>query len=233
MATHFDKIATGYHEIQYSLNNEVYLRIGELLNSRIANQTVLDIGNGGYFPYDIHLPSSIIAVDVSSELLKKITSQKVKKVVGDARTLTAIENDSVDVVLLLFCIHHINGKNEREAIMSMNEILKAARLKLKKGGRLIIAEAILNPTFYFIEKLLYKVFYFFMKIFGRDMVFFHSDANIISSLTGAFQNKVSDIFVKRIKLKESIDPIAGAFPGLIRIPPWLIYSRHIFYEVLK
>ena len=48
MATHFDKIATGYHEIQSTLNNEVYLRIGELLNPRIANQTVLDIGNGGY-----------------------------------------------------------------------------------------------------------------------------------------------------------------------------------------
>jgi len=233
MATHFDKIATGYHEIQSSFNNEVYLRIGELLNPRIANQIVLDIGNGGYFPYDTNLPSSIIAVDASSEMLKKITDQKVKKIVGDARTLTAIENDSVDVVLLLFCIHHVTGKNKKEAIGSMNEIVNAARLKLKKGGRLIIAEATLNPVFYFIEKLLYKVFYFFMKIFGRDMVFFHSDANIISSLTGTFQNKVSDIFVKRIKLKEPIDPIAGAFPGLIKIPPWLIYSRHVFYEVTK
>ncbi|OGU62715.1 MAG: hypothetical protein A2V66_12370 [Ignavibacteria bacterium RBG_13_36_8] len=233
MATHFDKIATEYHSIQNNLNSEVYIRIGELLNSRIANKIILDIGNGGYFPYDTRLPSSIIAVDVSNEMLKKIMDQKIKKIVGDARTLTAIENDSIDLVLLLFCIHHVTGKNEMEAIRSMNEIVNAARLKLKKGGRLIVAEATLNPVFYFIEKLLYKVFYFFMKIFGRDMVFFHSDANIISSLTGTFQNKASDIFIKRIKLKEPIDPIAGAFPGLIKIPPWLIYSRHNFYEVTK
>ena len=143
MATHFDKIATGYHTIQNNLNSEVYIRIGELLNPRITNQTVLDIGNGGYFAYDLNLPSSITAVDISREMLKKITNQKVKKVVGDARTLTAIENDSVDVVLLLFCIHHVTGKNEKEAIRSMNEIVNAARLKLKKRGRLIVAEATL------------------------------------------------------------------------------------------
>jgi SAM-dependent methyltransferase len=230
---HFDKIAAGYHAIQNDINNEVYLRIGELLNPRVAGRVVLDIGNGGYFPYDINLPSSIISVDVSKEMLGKITDRKVRTVVGDARTLIAIEDASVDIVLLLFCIHHVNGRNAKEAVSSMNEIIKAAYSKLKDGGRLIIAEATLNRPLYFIETLSYKPIYFFLKMFGRDMVFFHNNANIISSLSSIFQKQVSDVFIKTIKLKESIDPISGAFPGLIKIPPWLIYSRHVFYEVSK
>lgn len=38
MATHSDKIATSYHEVQNSTNKELYLRISELLNpSRTEN----------------------------------------------------------------------------------------------------------------------------------------------------------------------------------------------------
>lgn len=233
MSSHFDKIADGYHSIQSNTNNELYLRLGEILNPRLADKVVLDIGNGGFFPYDTGLPSSVTAVDISSEMLSKISDSRVRKVVDDARTLTSIENNSIDIVLLLFCIHHVTGKNEREAIRSMNEMVNAARSKLKKGGQLIIAEAILNPFFYFIENILYGIIYRLLNRFGRDMVFFHSAANILSSLKNAFPDKASDIHVERIYLNDPIDPIAGVFPGLIKIPPWLIYSRHMFYEITK
>jgi ubiquinone/menaquinone biosynthesis C-methylase UbiE len=231
--SHFDKISINYAINNDKCNHEIYAKLASFINPKIIKQNVLDIGNGGYFPYNIDDAESVTAIDISTEMLDQIIHPGIIKVIGDARTLLNINDESYDVVMLCFCIHHVNGNDVNSAINSLNQIITTAHSKLKKGGRLIITECIVNNYLYFCQRVLYEVVKFFLKACGKDMIFFHNNQNVLNAMCRAFVISPYEIDQVEIKLEQAIDPLVGTFPGIIKIPAWMNFTQFVFYEVVK
>ena len=56
-------------------------------------------------------------------MLTKIKDDKIIKINEDARNITEITNSSVDIILISFALHHINGPKYIDSIKSLNKIL--------------------------------------------------------------------------------------------------------------
>lgn len=226
----FNQISDSYASNNDKHNYEQFIKIKELLDPQITNMKVLDIGNGGYFCYEIDKTESVTAVDNSLKMLENCIHPKVLTVVSDARKLDEIPNKSFDVAILCLCIHHINGITYQSAIDAIYTVLTTASKKIKVGGKLIIIEPTLNNFLHFCQRVLYQPIYFFLRLFKKDMVFFHSDKTLMRAIQH-FSSR--DIRRVDIILTESMDPLAGTFPGLIILPPKLHYSKYVYYEAIK
>lgn len=229
---HFDKISKDYKTTSEEQNAELYSELAKIINPNAINKIILDVGNGGFSPYDMDQTKSITAVDLSEEMLKNIVHPKVKTVVDDARSLTNIEDESMDVVFLIFCVHHINGRTYADAIDSLRCVINAAHKKLKTDGKLIIAEPILYPFWYLIEKFMYRITHKILSLLGRDMVFFHNQKNILDGYKTVMGSNIV-VTTKCLELTQSIDPLSGTFPGLITIPVKWSPTSWIYFEATK
>ena len=227
---HFNKIFKSYNK-NIILHKDLYEKIGKLIDQYTKNKVVLDIGNGGQTPYNLSDTKKIIIYDISEEMLKKIANDKIIKIEGDARNLNKIENNSIDVILLLFTLHHINGKNKTEAINSLIEVTSQAKEKLKNNGNLIIVEPVLSELLYFIESMFYKITYYILSLFKKDMVFIYSKKTLLKYFKKHFKDE--DINIIELKLTGFADPLLGTFPGLIKIPASLMPTRMLFFQVSK
>lgn len=231
--THFDKISSAYAVNNDKFNHEIYAKIANLINPKISGKKILDIGNGGYFPYNIEDAESVTAVDISSEMLAQIQHPRITKIVGDARSLQGINDNHYDVVMLCFCIHHVNGDEIQSAFHSLDQIIMAAHSKLKKGGRLIITECTLNKYLYLIQRISYPITKILLRILKKDMIFFHSNPSIIKALAKNFSVSEVKVNQENIKLEQPTDPLGATFPGLIKIPAWMNFTQHVCYDVTK
>ena len=110
MHNHFNKISKTYYE-NIGDKKDIYLQIKEILNQFIKNKILLDIGSGGTIYYSFDLPKKIILLDISSEMLKENKNKKIVRVEQDARKMTSIPDSSIDIIIIAFTLHHINGKN--------------------------------------------------------------------------------------------------------------------------
>ena len=169
---------------------------------------------------DTSSASLLIAIDSSEEMLKNLTDKSITSIVSDARDMKEIQNNSIDVILIIFAIHHINGKNYSSAISSLKKVIEVSNKKLTTNGEIVIVELTLNDVFFFIQRLLYKFTYNILKFLKTDMVFFYKDKTIISSLLEISNN--SKIEIENIKMKGWLDPFLGTFPGIIKIPAFLM-----------
>ena len=227
MYKHFDKISANYYE-NIGDKQDIYLQIKNILNQYIEKKILLDIGSGGNIFYSYELPKKIILLDISSEMLKKNNNKKVITVEQDARNMSKIVDNSIDIIIIAFALHHINGKNYKEAICSLNKVLLEANKKLKLNGEIFIIEPVLNNLFYFCEILLFHFTYFILKKFKIDMVFFYNKKIITKNLLNIFSK--SDIKILNLKMKGWFDPLLGTFPGKIKIPSFLMpTSMKVFY----
>ncbi len=231
--SHFDRISDVYASNSDQYNRELLVKVADLLNPRVAGKTILDIGNGGYFRFDATLPNSITVIDRSEPMLRNITNENVIKIVGDARQLSDIYDETYDLVMICYCIHHVNGSTFDSALDALNTIVARAFCKLKAGGRLIVIEPILNPFLHFLERLLYGPIFGFMRLMKKDMIFFHADDSVKQAFRMASRRPDIHIETIEIKLTQPIDPLAGSFPGIIKLPAWLQYSSQVLYEVRK
>lgn len=231
--SHFDKIANAYSVYSSEFHGEIYHQMAKLINPRIEGKNVLDIGNGGYFPYDLEKVSDITAVDNSAEMLDKISHPKINKVQDDARFLDQLEDSHFDVVMLCFVIHHINGTGYRAAKQCLQQVVENSFAKLKPGGRLIIGECVLNRLLHRIERFTYPLIYHITNKFDSGMVFFHHRDDIIAALQNAMGDEKGLVDVVKIKLTQPIDPFVGTFPGLISIPAWMNLTNITFFDCVK
>ena len=143
---HFDRIAGRYADASQSwtsLTRQVVERVSPL----VVGKTVLDVGNGGFFAYDPRSAGEVTVLDISPAMLDRIEISGVRKVVGDARDLAGIEPESVDVLLFVFALHHICGRNVRDSYTALGQVLEAARERLRPGGLLVVAEPLLQAGY--------------------------------------------------------------------------------------
>ncbi|NET52742.1 MAG: class I SAM-dependent methyltransferase [Merismopedia sp. SIO2A8] len=122
---HFDRISARYQRAADSWQ-EIYEQIETRINPIVEGKVVLDVGNGGRFAYDTSLPSQVIAMDIAPSMLDKIDNPKIVKVVGDARDMQTIDDQSVDIIVFLLVLHHINGCNVKDSINTLDKVLSSA-----------------------------------------------------------------------------------------------------------
>jgi ubiquinone/menaquinone biosynthesis C-methylase UbiE len=152
-------------------------------------------------------------------------------IISDAKDMKEISDNSIDVILIIFALHHINGKKYSSAISSLKKVIKKSNRKLTKNGEIIIVELTLNNIFFFIERLSYKLIYYILKMLKTDMVFFYNDKTIVNSLLEISIN--SKIVIKKIKMNGWLDPLLGTFPGIIKIPAFLMPTSMKVFRLKK
>jgi SAM-dependent methyltransferase len=217
---HFDRISHRYERASKSWS-AIYERVKAHLDPLIANQRVLDIGSGGVFPYDTALPSEITVLDISPNMLEAVDDPNVVTRVGDARNLEGIEDGSVDVMLFILSIHHINGDSAEESFATLDSILASARRALCQGGHLVVVEPVLPRRWFRLESLAFPLTRSLLARFGVPMIFFYSLEFLKERLARHFATDASAIQTERITMEDPIDPLGGSLPGLIRIPQWM------------
>ena len=219
MFNHFNKIR---HKYQSNIGDKkkLYENLSAKINPLIIKKNILDIGSGGNIFYDYTLSNKIIAIDSSEEMLKNSDDKNIISIVSDARDMKEIADNSIDVILIVFALHHINGKKYSSAISSLKKVIKESNRKLTINGEIIIVELTLNNLFFFIQRLLYKFTYNILNILKTDMVFFYNETKIVSNLVEISNN--SKIEIDNIKMKGWLDPLLGTFPGIIKIPAFLM-----------
>jgi ubiquinone/menaquinone biosynthesis C-methylase UbiE len=220
---HFDRISNNYQKASASWET-LYEQIAERINSLITGKVILDIGNGGRFAYDLSLPKQVSAMDVSADMLSSISDPRIIKLVSDARNMHVIENSSVDIVIFVLVLHHINGKNIHQSIETLEDVLSEARSKLRPGGHLVVTEALLSPMLYRLQSIGFQLTRSFLRAFGIPMIFFYTKALLAEKIAQAFQIDPQDIETTSLSINGWLDPLGGSFPGLIKIPasmqPW-------------
>lgn len=228
----FDSLAAKYEKVADSWES-VYARIRERVTPLITGKTVLDIGNGGFFPYDVTLAKKVTALDISREMLDRIQQPSVEKIVGDARDLNGIADESQDVILFFLSVHHINGKNVEETFRTLESMLAACRRKLKPGGKLVIAEPTLNTFLSATERALFGLTRFILEAKKVGMIFFYHPDNLAQAMAKVFEKPVSSVETHYLPIEGYVDPLGGSFPGILKIPGWLCPTRYFLFIVSK
>ena len=230
MFNHFNKIR---HKYQSNIGDKkkLYENLSAKINPLIIKKNILDIGSGGNIFYDYTLSNKIIAIDSSEEMLKNSDDKNIISIVSDARDMKEIADNSIDVILIVFALHHINGKKYSSAISSLKKVIKESNRKLTINGEIIIVELTLNNLFFFIQRLLYKFTYNILNILKTDMVFFYNETKIVSNLVEISNN--SKIEIDNIKMKGWLDPLLGTFPGIIKIPAFLMPTSMKVFRLKK
>jgi len=217
---HFDRISQRYERASKSWR-AIYERVEAHLDPLVADQRVLDIGSGGVFPYDTALPREIIALDISPNMLEAIDDPNVVTRVGDARNLEGIEDGSIDVMLFILSIHHINGDSAEKSFATLDSILASARSALRPGGHLVVVEPVLPRRWFRLQSLAFPLTRALLARLGVPMIFFYSLEFLNERLARHFAMDVSAIQTEQIVVEGRIDPLGGSFPGLVRIPRWM------------
>lgn len=232
MFNHFNKISKEYFTYKNSISYQnIYSEISNQINPIIKNKNILDIGSGGNIFYNYNLANKLYALDISENMLKNLNNSKITKLIQDARDLSNIKKGSVDVVLMIFAIHHINGPDYKTTIRSLQKVLSEANKVINTKGEIIIVELTLNDFFYLLQRLIYKITFKILNIFKTDMVFFYSKKIIEEGINSiGIKTKVTVI---DLKMSGWLDPFLGTFPGIIKIPAFMMPTQLRFFYLKK
>jgi SAM-dependent methyltransferase len=229
---HFDKIASDYSKASDTWAS-VYRRIGELASPAVAGRDVLDIGNGGFFPYDTKHVRTLTILDISPAMLDRIEAPGALKVVGDARDLAPIASASQDVVMYLLCLHHICGKDRKETLSYLDGIFSSAARVLRPGGHVLIAEPVTGGWVHAAQRALFGATRAVLAAKNVPMIFFHRAEEISERLAKSLG--IPEKSIERVPLPVTgwVDPLGGSFPGVIKIPAKLNLTDYIFFKAQK
>lgn len=230
MYNHFNKIDKKYIKNIGDKKN-IYNLIANRIEPFIKNKVVVDIGGGGKIFYNHKLVKKLTILDQSQEMLNNLENNQIIKVKQDARNMSKIKDHSIDTILIIFALHHINGKTYNASIISLQKVLQQVNKKLNSGGEVIIIEPTLNSFLYFLQKILYRFTFYILKLFKTDMVFFFKDKILIENLK-QINNNVQINF-ESLPMSGWLDPLLGTFPGLIKIPFFLMPTRMKLFYIKK
>ncbi len=213
---HFSRNYIVYLDSISKINKVWYLNIQKEINPLIKGKTILDIGNGGIFNFDISLPKKIIAIDPAFKYFFKL--KKYSNVVygfDDARSLKSIKRESVDVVLFQLVLHHVTGKSFNETINNLKQIFVETGRVLKPKREIVIVGSVVFKFLEEIEKIFYYPQIYFFKLFNKPTVFEFSEKTLLSLIQkGNFQL----IKIKTIYYGKKLDVLNGIKPGLLIFP---------------
>lgn len=225
---HFDAIAGRYAASPATLK-PLYDAVRGELNGLIAGRTVLDVGNGGIFPYDRTRAASVAVLDLSPEMLKRVPGD-VRAILADARDMKPCADGSFDVVLFNLSLHHIAALTAEETEAGIDRALAEAWRALRPGGDLLVYEPVLSPLLYALARALFGPARALLALAGVPMVFLQSREALRRRLARASRSRVE---VSDAPVSGWSDPLGGTFPGLVMIPVALYPTRFALFRATK
>jgi ubiquinone/menaquinone biosynthesis C-methylase UbiE len=226
---HFNEQYNAYLK-SVDTNRVLYRNINKVLEP-LLDGVVIDVGNGGFFTYDVKKVKKLIAIDVAFKDISRLKKfPNVKYICDDARYLKSIKTASVDVIVFQFVLHHITGKSARETIDDVRKVMKTAKRVLKPGGRVVVIETIVPGFAEFFERVLYRVNNFILGVLHKPMIFLFSRKTMIKIMNRCgFKNRR----LKKILYEDKIDILCGLKPNLIVVPSYLAPHRCYFFIANK
>jgi ubiquinone/menaquinone biosynthesis C-methylase UbiE len=132
-----------YDAIQYLAGvGFLHRKLEGLLNQLVkANYLILDIGGGtGLIKRVCHSKSNYICLDIDISKLKRFRQKNLDgKAIAADGTVLPIKHDSIDVLLYIFIIHHLDNEN-------LVQLISESERVLKPNGHLMILDPIWVPN---------------------------------------------------------------------------------------
>ena len=228
---HFDSIAGRYAGAAGTLK-PLYDAVRSELDASVAGKAVLDVGNGGVFPYDRSLAASVTVLDISPAMLDR-APEGVVKIVSDARSMAACRDESFDTVIFNLSLHHIAAGTLRETTAGVLQALREGFRTLRPGGDLIVYEPVLGPAPHALERALFRPARWLLERAGVPMVFFQSRESLTSLLASACGLAPEAVSVTPARVAGWSDPLGGTFPGLLLWPAALHPTRFALFRARK
>lgn len=119
-------------------------------------QSLLDIGNGGFFNYNVSGIPRVVALDLFVDSVTQSESN-VTAIAGDALSFSLDER--FDCVVMQNLIHHVTGKSPEESVRNMEAILANGARHLATKGKIVLMESTVPEWFYACEKLAFRLLY--------------------------------------------------------------------------
>jgi ubiquinone/menaquinone biosynthesis C-methylase UbiE len=231
IGSHFFSQYKKYEHSVFVTNKQWYKNINVFVEPLIHKKSLLDIGNGGVFTYDVQKPKKILAADVcfhDTSMLKQYPH--VQYIKDDATVLEHIADQSVDCVLFELILHHVVGTNAKQTRDNLRKCLRQAYRVLKPNGRLIIVEVCFSRPVEYIEALAYPLVQAGLGVWNKPMVNMFSTKTINESIKG---EGFEDIYYQKIPFGKTIDIFNGLKPGLIVVPSYLSPHRCFGFTAVK
>jgi SAM-dependent methyltransferase len=119
-------------------------------------KTLLDIGNGGFFNYDVTGLELVVALDLFIDE-SRCYGHNVKPVRGNA--LDFALDERFDCIVLQNLLHHVTGTSPNEARRNVVRIMQRCAKHLARDGKVVIIESVVPAWFYAIEQLAFRALY--------------------------------------------------------------------------
>jgi SAM-dependent methyltransferase len=230
VADHFSYQYDAYKKSVLNTNQQWYRNINEELELFLDGD-VLDIGNGGFFTYDVKKARSITAVDVAFKDTMRLTQySNVRYVCDDARSLSRIQPQAFDTVIFQLILHHLVDRTKQAMLHNILCALRAARRSLKVGGKLVIVEITILRPFEVLESVLYPLGAALFGLMNKPAVGLLSNETIINLMRKA---DIADIGCKSILYGTHVDIFNGIKPGFVVVPSWLAPQKCFFFQGTK
>ena len=139
---------------------DTYTFIRQAIESELDGvNSLLDIGNGGFFNYDISNMRRVVALDLFLDVEKDYGSN-VTPILGDALNFSILNGNSTekfDAIIVQMLIHHLPGSSPTQAVNNIDLLFEHCRNHLTDSGKLIIIESTVPAWFYAFEKVAFSI----------------------------------------------------------------------------
>lgn len=169
----------GYQEHILELDTYRYARL--TLERELAGaRRILDVGNGGFFNYDVSEFERVVGVDLFVD--GRIFGPNIEMIEGNA--LEFALDERFDRVVLQNVLHHVPGRSPSEAVRNLERILTNSASHLAPRGRLIVIESTVPKWFNLFERLVFRPLLGVWS-FPHPLVFQHTAEQICRSADAA------------------------------------------------
>lgn len=163
-----------YQDKVLSLDTYTYCRM--CIESQLKGcKNLLDIGNGGFFNYDISKVEQAVILDLCIDPSKDY-GDNITPIQGDALNFNL--DQKFDLIVLQMLIHHVTGSSTESALENIEKILLNCADHLAPGGRILVIESVVPEWFYFLEKIAFRILHRFWR-FEHPLTLQHPGKKLI------------------------------------------------------
>ncbi|HEY9642530.1 MAG TPA: class I SAM-dependent methyltransferase [Coleofasciculaceae cyanobacterium] len=167
---------TWYQKKVLTLDTYTYCRM--CVESELKDcDSLLDIGNGGFFNYDISSIKRVVILDVCIDESAKY-GDNVTPIRGNALDFDI--GEKFDIIVLQMLIHHVTGQSPEESVKNLEAILASCAKHLTPSGRILVIESTVPEWFHFLEKIAFRLLHRIWN-FPHPLTFQHSARQLLKS----------------------------------------------------
>jgi SAM-dependent methyltransferase len=169
-----------YIELQSRLVH--YQHIARIVRHELHGvDRLLDVGNGGFFNYDVTVPRHVTAVDL---FLADGPGPAANTTFRQGSVLDLPFPDQVfDCILIQNVFHHVTGATAAESHGNLRRAVQEIHRCLAPGGKAVIVESTVGRLFHAFERLVYRPL-LLVKRGGHPVTFQFTPAHLMDAATG-------------------------------------------------